>query len=295
MGHHPPDKTHRVPYLSFALWTAGQLIVAVLTFRFIAPHAFAAELAKPWWIVFWTFLFGIPLSAFEYFYHRYLLHSAVLPFMASMHRAHTTHHGLTSVKAPVRPDNPNTLVEVQNQFPVEEEHQEESMMFPFYSISIFYAIFMVLLALPFKLIFPEAPIVISVIAAVTLQYCGYEMWHAITHLPYDRFWKPFTEGRFGRLGRRIYSFHLMHHWRPSCNLAVVGFWGFAVWDYLFKTHRRPERLPIAGAQVSFSDIELHQPMFMIRVLDRWGGWCHRSSRRVERFLARLFSRRNAPA
>src|SRR5689334_21191770 len=199
---------------------AAQLAAAIGLLAIIAPRMFAAEVSHPWMVVLWTALIGLPLSLFEYFYHRYMLHSAILPFMAAMHRAHSTHHGLTYVKAPVNPKEPAKLVEVRSGFPVEEEHQEESMMFPLWSLPIFIAVFMILIALPLKLIFSAQPILLSEILAVTLYYCSYEVWHAILHLPFDRFWKPLLEGRLTqRLFKRLYSFHLMHHWRPTSNLA----------------------------------------------------------------------------
>jgi hypothetical protein len=290
----PNERPHRVPFVSFFAWTGGQFALAFLALWLIAPGVLSRELSQPWAIVLWTFLLGLPLSLFEYVYHRYLLHSAVLPFLGSMHRAHSTHHGLTAVKAPVRAKEPEFLVPVHNEFPVEEAHQEESMMFPVYSVSIFYGVFFILLALPLKLMFPGAPILASVILAVTLQYTGYEFWHAITHLPYERFWKPLMEGRrTGRISRRIYAFHLMHHWRPSCNLAVVGFWGFAIWDYAFRTHRRPKRLPVPGAEVSFADVALQRPLFPVSMLDRMSGAFYRGSRKIEAFAARVFLRRKS--
>lgn len=285
---HDHHKSHRVPFFSFFFWTGLQFVAVLALFRLAWPDMMSAEFSSPGAVVLWTFLMGLPLSTFEYFYHRYLLHSAVLPFLGSMHRAHSTHHGLTAVKAPVNPKEPAMLVPVHNEFPVEEEHQEESMMFPPYSISIFYALFGVLLALPLKLIFPEAPIITAVILSVTAQYTGYEVWHAITHLPYDRFWKPLLEGRMRKITRRIYSFHLMHHWRPSCNLAVVGFWGIAIWDYAFRTHRRPQRLPLRGSEVRYVDVHIKKPIFPVSALDKVSGPLYRSSRRFEAFMARVF-------
>jgi hemolysin III len=282
---------HRVPFGRFFLAVGVQFAAMIALISLVLPGAFRQEISQPWMIVLWTFLLGIPLSLFEYLYHRYLLHSAVLPFLGAMHRAHSTHHGLTAVKAPVTPKEPEKLVPVTSEFPVEEEHQEESMMFPLWSIPIFYGVFLILLALPLKLIFPSAPILVSLILNVTLYYIGYEVWHAILHLPFERFWKPMLEGRMGRLFKRMYSFHLMHHWRPTSNLAVVGFWGIALWDHVFRTHRRPERLPLDGAEVSFDDARLKRPLWPIAMLDRWQAGLYKWSRRVEAFLAKVFLRR----
>lgn len=290
--NNPETKEHRVPFAKFFLAIFVLLAVIIGAFYVVAPHAFAAEMAQPWHILLWTAVLGLPLSLFEYFYHRYLLHSAILPFMSSMHRAHSTHHGLTYVKAPVNPKDPAMLVEVRSEFPVEEPHQEESMMFPLWSLPIFEAIFLVLLALPLKLMFRGEPVVTSVILSVAAYLVAYEVWHAILHLPFERFWKPAMEGRVTkRLFKRLYGFHLMHHWRPTSNLAIVGFWGVAVWDYAFKTHRRPERLPLDGAHVNFHDATLAKPLWPIRLLDRWQAGLYKGSRRLEKFLARVFLRR----
>lgn len=283
-----------MPFTRFFVAIAAQFAAAAALFALVAPAVFAREVAHPWAILLWTALIGLPISLFEYLYHRYLLHSAVLPFMAAMHRAHSTHHGLTYVKAPVTPHEPAKLVEVRSEFPVEEEHQEESMMFPLWSLPIFIAVFMILLGLPLKYLFPAQPMISSLIVAVTLYYVAYEVWHAILHLPFERFWQPFMEGRWTKkLSRRMYSFHLMHHWRPTSNLAIVGFWGLALWDHAFRTHRRPERLPLDGAEVSYNDAKLARPLWPIALLDRWQGTLYRGARTTERFLARVFLRRTS--
>jgi hypothetical protein len=288
-----PSPAKGLPYFAFALSTLAQLGLAIGVFWLLAPEALAAELSQPWMIVLCTALFGLPLSLFEYLYHRYLLHSAVLPFLRSMHRAHSHHHGLTNVKAAVRPGDPDQMVPVESQYPIEHEHQEESMMFPLYALSIFYGMFVVLFGIPAALLFSGAPVFVSLLLTVTMSYAGYEVWHAIVHLPFERFWRPMMESRwFGRATRHAYGFHLMHHWRPTCNLAVVGLWGVAVWDYAFGTHRRPERLPLHGSDVTFTDAALRKPRFPIAQFDRlgarWYGW----SRRVEKALARVFLRRS---
>jgi hemolysin III len=273
---------------------AAQLAAAIGIYALVAPRYFHAETRHPWMVVLWIALIGLPISLFEYLYHRYMLHSAVFPFMASMHRAHSTHHGLTYVKAPVTPHEPFKLVEVSSEFPIEEPHQEESMMFPLYALPIFIAVFMLLIAAPIKLVFPNQPIFLALTISVTLFYCAYEVWHVILHLPFDKFWKPMMDGRWTkRVSRRMYSFHLMHHWRPTANLALVGFWGIALWDYAFRTHRRPENLPLPGAEVNYNDARLAKPLWPIALLDRWQSGLYRGSRATERFLARIFLGRTA--
>lgn len=283
-----------MPFVRFFLSIGLQLAAILALFALVANRIFLAEIGNPWLLIAWTFGLGLPLSLFEYFYHRYLLHSAVLPFMASMHRAHSTHHGLTSVKAPVLPSEPAKLVPVKSEFPIVEDHQEESMMFPFWSMPIFIAVFLLLLGIPLKLLMPSQPILIALIAAVTLYLIAYEVWHAVLHLPFERFWEPFLKGRWTRgIAKHMYGFHLMHHWRPSSNLAIVGFWGVALWDHIFLTHRRPERMPLDGAEVNYFDAKLRRPLWPISLLDRWQAPVYKASRSTERFLARIFLRRSS--
>ena len=284
------DEPFSLPKFTAAV--AVQMILAFAIFYWVAPVAFGSELTSGWRIMFWIVVLGLPLSLFEYLYHRYLLHSAVLPFLGRMHLAHGTHHGLTSVKAPVLKSEPDHMVPVKSEYPVEEDHQHTSMSFPLYSISIFLAIFLVLLALPFKLIFPGEPIVVATMIIVAIHYSAYELWHAVMHLPFDRFWKPLMmQRRVGKVVGHVYSFHLMHHWRPTTNLAVVGFWGFAIWDHLFRTHKRPANIPLNGSLVNYSDAVLKKPLWPIALLDRWQSGLYRFSRKVESGFLRLFVRK----
>ena len=98
--HHDHEHTLeeiRTPVLRFTLITLIEVAVAFGVFYWLAPDVFRAELSNFWMVIPWILIFGLPMSLFEYLYHRYLLHSAVLPFMGSQHRAHRTHHGLTNV------------------------------------------------------------------------------------------------------------------------------------------------------------------------------------------------------
>jgi hypothetical protein len=116
----------------------------------------------------------------------------------------------------------------------------------------------------------------------------------IIHLPYEKIWAPLLDNRVtSKAARWVYGFHLMHHWRITCNLAVVGFWGIAVWDHLFRTHLRPERLPLDGAKVNYWDGKPRQPLFPISLLDKLQGGWQRRSRKLESFMAKVFLRRSS--
>lgn len=281
----------RIPFSVFFIAAFIQLGIGLFGFKLIAPNVFWSEFAQPWKILVWTILYGLPLSLFEYLYHRYLLHSAVLPFLGSMQHAHGTHHGLTNVKAAVRANEPEKLATVKSQFPIVEQHQEESMMFPLYSGVIFIAVFTILLGLPLKALLPNQPMISSLIIAVMLYYSAYEVWHALLHLPFERFWHPRMKSP---IIRRVYGFHLMHHWRPTSNQAIVGFWGIALWDHLFRTHHRPKRMPLDKAEVSYVDASFRKPRWPISMFDRWQGGLARTARRIERFFAELFRIRRHP-
>lgn len=287
-GHHHSHEEIRTPFLRFTLITLLELGAALGAFYWIAPKMLAYEATMPLAIVGWILILGLPMSLFEYFYHRYILHSSILPFMKSQHESHSTHHGLTNVKAPVTPKEPEKLAPVDSKYAIVEEHQEESMMFPWYALPIFYLIFVGLLGIPFKLIFPGAPIILSTIIATTLYLVGYEMWHAVLHFPYQKFWRPLMESRkVGKVTRYVYGFHLMHHWRPTTNLAVVGYWGIALWDHVFRTHKRPELMPLDKHEVRYVDCEIRKPRWPINVIDGWEKGMYKFSRSVERGIGRL--------
>ncbi len=285
--HVESDGLHHMNFPRFFFLTALQAVIAFAIFWKVAPVQFGQEFSQPLAILGWTLFFGIPISLFEYLYHRYLLHSAILPFLGSMHKAHSDHHGLTSVKAPVTPKDPEKFVLVNSEYPILHKHQEESMQFPWFAISIFLMIFVAALG-PIKFLLPKQPIIAGIIIASTLCYAIYEFWHALLHLPYTTFWKPLMDNpRIGKVVDHVYSFHLLHHWRPVCNLAVVGLWGFATWDHLFQTHRRPFRLPHNGALVNYSDIELKKPRFPISLIDKVQPKMYKTSRSIEKTLAKM--------
>lgn len=240
----------------------------------------------------WAFGLGAPLSLFEYLFHRYLLHTALIPFLGSMHRSHGTHHELTYVKAPVNPKEPLLEVPVRSEFPIEHSHQEESMMFPLYSTTIFSLFFLTVLALPLKLLFPGSPVIVSLLVAVPIYLSFYEIWHAILHLPTDKFWDPLLESKWaGKPVQRLYGFHLMHHWRPNANLAIVGFWGIAVWDHVFRTYRLPNRIPLEGRKVTFEDSVLPKARWPISLIDKHGPKIYKGARRIEQSFKSLFVRK----
>lgn len=294
-GEHPltfePEEA-QFPWLSFVISVVLNAAAALAVFRFTAPTRFAYELNFSWWQVAVTvFALGLPLSLFEYLYHRYLLHADVLPFMRASFRAHSAHHGLTYVRASVHKHEPTKLAPVASDYAVERKEQEQSMMFPYYSLPIFYGVFVIILGLPILLVASKTPLFLSLWITVTAYFVGYEVWHAILHLPFNKVWRPRLYGsRYKRVWQYVYGFHLMHHLRFPCNESVVGFWGIALWDHLMGTLRRPQRLPLPGESITYEDAKLPIPRWPVRLCDRWQKPMSAWSRHIEE-LGRLFLRR----
>lgn len=282
---------HRMPYTWFTIRTLLQTALSFGVYYLVFPNIFLAEMAQPWKIVLWAFLFGLPMSLFEYMYHRYLLHSAVLPFLGAMHDAHAEHHGLTAVKAAVRKKEPELMVPVKSEYSIECDEQEASMMFPWFALPAFHLSLVLVFGLIAKKIWPGEPIYAGLLISVTLYFAAYEIWHAILHLPFKQFWQPMMQRKFGRVVEYIYSFHLMHHWRPTANVAVVGLWGVALWDHVFRTHHRPKRLPVNGNQVNYYDAALPKPFFPINMIDKWQAGMYKGSRAVERSFLGIFRKK----
>jgi hypothetical protein len=289
LSHHHHHEPASFPAAKFTFAVLFQFSLAIALLWWTMPDLVRGELSQPWQLIGLTLLLGVPLSLFEYLYHRYLLHSAVLPFLGAMHAAHREHHGLTNVKAPILVNEPDTMVPVESRYSVEHAHQEASQMFPLFALSLFYLFFGLAMAWPLKAMFPSSPAVFATLLCVTLFYVAYEVWHAILHLPYEQTWKRFMDHpKWRRVTRFVYSFHLMHHWRPTANLAVVGLWGIALWDHVFRTHRRPHHLPLHQSKVNFKDAQLAQPLWPIRALDRLQAPMVKGSRAIERVLLRPF-------
>ena len=288
---HAHTHDHRMPYARFSIRTLLILAVVMGLYYLLAPGVFLAEFAHPGKLILWTLGVGIPLSLFEYLYHRFLLHSAVLPFLGAMHDAHAEHHGLTSVKAPILKKEPEKMVPVKSDYPILHDHQEASMMFPWFAQPGFYAAFFLFFAWPLKAVFPAEPVISAMLICVTIYFAWYEIWHAILHLSFDDFWEPqFKNPRYGKLVEHVYSFHLMHHWRPVANLAVVGLWGFAVWDHVFRTHHRPKNTPIHESMVNYYDAQLPKPMWPISMMDKWQPAMYKFSRALERVVMKPFKK-----
>ena len=198
----------------------------------------------------------------EFFFHRYVLHAPVIPFLSYFYIQHTHHHSLTRVAV-----RRGTLV-VENHYPITEEKQHEASFFPWYSLLVFSVIATPVFALV-KWCTPYLPVFIGGYCGITLSMCLYEVLHAIEHKPFDGWWKPKIEHpHFGKMWEIAYGFHLKHHMSIGSNESISGFIGIPVPDFLFGTHIIPRVIYKHGTEIEPEDLVAPEPVFFIRWLDR---------------------------
>ena len=96
-----------------------------------------------------------------------------------------------------------------------------------------------------------------------------EILHAIDHHPYE-WWKRATEHpRLGKMWRKLYGFHHMHHANISCNEAISGFFGLPIADWVLGTYHQPRELLLEGRVATAKDFAVPPPPRIIRWLDGW--------------------------
>ncbi len=241
----------------------------ILTLKTFFPNLWARQLVKGLWpILIVAIIFHLFNAKFEFFFHRYVLHYAVIGWFKKFYRDHTLHHSLTKIfrKKPC-PENGN-LGKVINRYPITEEKQHESSFFPYWGLAgftLFFSPFTIFL----QLLLPQKPVLLGSFIAITFSYCLYELLHALEHVSYEAFWKKFVESpRFGILGKKIYGFHQFHHANIKCNLAISGFFGLPIFDWLLRTYKQPRELLLDGTLAGEEDFSAPTPCWFIRWLDR---------------------------
>ena len=215
-----------------------------------------------------AFLFHIFLGAFEFFFHRYVLHSVVFRWLKKFYKDHTLHHALTKIfrKKPAT-ENDAGQTEVISRYPITEEKQYESSFFPYWGLAGFTAFFS-LITVPLQWLMPHTPILLGSFVAMTFSYCLYELLHALEHVPYPAFWKQLVESPvLGDLGKKVYGFHMFHHANIYCNMAISGVFGLPLFDWLFGTYKQPSKLLLDGTLASEDDFSAPKPCGLIRWLD----------------------------
>ena len=209
-------------------------------------------------------------GAGEYFFHRYVLHAPLVPFLAYFYKQHTLHHALTRVGY-TRGKNgkdENVPCLIENRYPIEEEKQFEASYFPWYTLVGFTALACVVLV-PLQWLLPNAPVMVGGFFGIALSVTLYELIHAVEHWPQATWDRLVAHPRFGGFWRKAYAFHLRHHADIRCNEAISGVFGLPVYDFILGTYVDPETLYTHGQQVPTKEFVSPTPRFkVIRWLDR---------------------------
>lgn len=249
---------------------------------YIFPTVWRTQLDAPWWSLALCFVVVHAIAGvFEYFFHRYILHAPLLPFLSYFYKQHTLHHALTHVgyhrskvsntEVPGLIDNDLAAQNehiARNTFPIEEEKQHEASYFPWYSMLVFSLVVTPLLALG-QWLFPSAPVFLGGYLGVAFSMSLYELIHAVEHWPQDTWDRLIEHPRFGRMWRKAYAFHLRHHADIRCNEGISGVFGLPLVDFVLGTYVDPETLYTHGEKVHADEFLSPRPRFaFIRWLDR---------------------------
>ncbi len=267
----PKQKDEKFSLVSFTLSVGATALFYILALKITCPNLWARQLEKGLWPIVWVSIaFHVFLGGFEFFFHRYVLHCAVILWLRKFYRDHTLHHALTKIfrkKTDSTVSESGNLEKVVSHYEIKDEKQYESSFFPYWGLAGFVVFFSPLVAfLQWRL--PNAPILLGSLAAMTFSYCLYELLHALEHVPYSSFWKKFVESQtFGSLGKKAYGFHMFHHANVMCNMAISGVFGLPVFDWLFGTYKQPRRMLLDGTLASEEDLSAPKPCRFIRWLD----------------------------
>jgi hemolysin III len=251
----------------FSVSMTLQFAALLLFLRFVFPDFWGRQLAAgPLAFVIAFLAAHLVTCFFEWFFHRYLLHSSPFVVFRKLAQAHRNHHALTSIQLTRDDASPGRFV--LNRYPITDDDQHEDAAFPWYALVTFWLVFSPLI-LGAQALLPHAPIVIGGYAAVTWAMTSYEILHAIEHLPYS-WWERATEHRrFGGLWKRIYGFHHFHHANVGSNEAISGFFGLPLADWAFGTYHQPADLLLHGRMATAKDFAVRPPLPFVVSLDRW--------------------------
>jgi hemolysin III len=216
------------------------------------------------------------LAIFEHLFHRYVLHTPLIPGLSRFYKSHTKHHALTRVIL--------KKTGVENYYPIIEEKQHENSFFPWYS----YLVFALILTPIFVLVhlwMPIVPIFLAGALALAWSLSLYELLHATEHYPLEK-WIPKLEhsNQYIRTFWRIaYGFHLRHHANDKCNEGISGFFGIPVADFIFGTWINPKTLYVHGKELNKEEFMPPRPFFLIRWIDEFAAKQIQKRRNKSRF------------
>jgi hemolysin III len=237
---------------------------------YVAPSVWRAQLAAPWWMLAMVILAShCAAGVFEFFFHRYVLHAPLLPFLSRFYKQHTLHHALTRVGfQKAKKGQPAMPYLVENHYPIEHEKQFEASYFPWYTLAVFVAFGSIVFA-PVQWLLPQYPVFLGGFIGITFSLCLYEIIHAIEHWPQATWDRLVTQPTTGPFWRKAYAFHLRHHADIRCNEAISGIFGLPIPDWILGTYIDPETLYTHGRTAEPKEFVSPRPRFaFIRWLDQ---------------------------
>jgi hemolysin III len=266
-----PHKEERFSVALFIFTVIATLAILLGALALLFPELWRAQLAAS--ALAFAFIF-VGTHAFcglmEFFFHRYVLHAPLIGALSYFYKQHTLHHALTRIvqrPSTVTGESLPTLVEVENRYPIVEEHQHEASFFPWYTLIVFSACLTPFLIVG-HLIWPSAPWFLAGWIGVAFSLALYELVHAVEHWPEQRWHRLIARRYTGGFWRKAYTFHLRHHADIRCNEGISGFFGVPIFDFLFGTYVDPSTLYLHGKTASPTEFVSPRPsFFLIRWLD----------------------------
>jgi hemolysin III len=284
MSAHP---THRAPVqeelsLPLFFFTVVVSLAGLLgLFWLAAPQSvWLAQIGATAWQFTAAFLVMKLFNCFvEFFFHRYVLHKPVVPFLSRFYRQHTLHHNLTRISRRRTPGGREVpyveeleLPRVENLYPILHDHQKEASFFPWFTLAVFGLIVTPVLAL-LQWLVPALPWFFAGYSAIAVSLVFYEVFHAIEHWPFEKWAGLIEHPRWGWFWRKVYSFHLRHHAVIDCNEAISGFFTLPVADFAFSTWVFPKSLYTDGGEWEASEFASPRPCRFIR-------WCDEAASNI---------------
>ncbi|MEK7519322.1 MAG: hypothetical protein AAB565_00830 [Patescibacteria group bacterium] len=276
-------------FIFFVLLQTTVLMSLVYALCYLArPDLFWVQLGSSWYLYLLYFAaIHLGLSLFEFLFHRYVLHRVFWSRLAIFKSKHTDHHSVTHVRLLQNTVDQLGRIRIRNKYPITKPDQIESSAFPAYALIAFSGLFSFLIV-PLQLVLPDLPILTVGYLAVVFSFSLYEVIHAMEHLDYNRHWKGWVER--SSFVRKIYGFHLMHHWFDKVNQAIAGFFGFPIWDWIFGTYFVPKALPLPGIETVEVILLPPSPIRLIIWIDQRVQGCE--DRYIERQKKAAFLGRN---
>ncbi len=225
----------------FVIINTLSLAFLLTLLAFAAPDFWRTQLEAVWWAQLAAVCVAVFANAFvEFFFHRYVLHAPLVPFLSYFYRQHTLHHALTRVRMK-RVVSSTEAGRVENIYPILEDPQHEASFFPWYTLVVLTGVLSPVYALV-QWLLPSAPVFLGGIVGITCNMLMYEIFHMLEHKPLEK-WLPLLEHpKYGAFWKQVYGFHLRHHANVLSNESVSGFFGLPIPDWVFGTYVRSETL-----------------------------------------------------